>query len=717
MSTTSMSAPENGHEGDVKIAIDELEEEQAHAEVTRLSAEIRTHDQAYYQEDAPNIDDAAYDALRLRLQAIETKFPALQTMDSPSLQIGAAPASRFEKVLHNVQMLSLGNAFEAGDVDDFIDRIQRFLGLDEGDDLSFTAEPKIDGLSISLRYENGELVQGATRGDGSVGENVTQNIMTLDEIPKRVLAKDFPSVFEVRGEVYMSHEDFSALNERQMKAKQKPFANPRNAAAGSLRQLDAKITRSRPLRVFIYAWGEADPLPGKTQMDVIESFSRWGFPINPLMQVCHNAADLLSTYNGIERKRASLPYDIDGVVYKVNDLGYQDRLGFVSRSPRWAIAHKFRAEKATTILLDIEIQVGRTGALTPVAKLQPVTVGGVVVSNASLHNEDEIARKDLRIGDRVIVQRAGDVIPQVVEVVLDQRPDDAEPYAFPKECPVCGAHAVREVHPKTGEKDKVSRCAGGLTCEAQIKERLSHFVSRNAFDIDGLGEKQVAAFLDWGLVKNPADLFTLERRDDAEPLAKLKNRDGWGDKSVTKLFAGINQRRSISLDRFIYGLGIRHIGETTARLLTRSYGSFEQFHEVMKQAVDEESEAWLELNNIDGIGGIVANALIQFFGEEHNERVVRALLDEVTPQRFEIEEVAETKITGKVVVFTGKLELFSRAEAKDRAERLGAKVAGSVSGKTDYLVAGPGAGSKLKKAEKLGVNVLTEEQWLALIES
>ena len=607
--------------------------------------------------------------------------------------------------------------FSDADLDDFIDRIKRFLGLENDDELAITAEPKIDGLSISLRYENGKLVLGATRGDGTEGENVTKNIMTVDDIPKQVSADDFPDIFEVRGEIYMSHADFAALNERQAKTGQKLFANPRNAAAGSLRQLDTSITASRPLRVFIYAWGEAEPLPGKTQMQVIESFERWGFPINPLMRVCKNAEELITLYKDIERQRAALAYDIDGVVYKVNRLDYQDRLGFVSRSPRWAIAHKFPAEKATTRLLDIEIQVGRTGSLTPVAKLEPVTVGGVVVSNATLHNEDEIARKDLYIGDMVVVQRAGDVIPQVVEVVLDRRPDGATAYSFPKTCPVCGSHAVRDENSKTGEKDKIRRCTGGLTCAAQIKERLSHFVSRNAFDIDGLGEKQVAAFLEWELIKTPADLFTLEERDRRDELSKLKNREGWGSKSVDNLFAAIDERRSVPLERFIYALGIRHIGETTAKLLARNYGSFGHFHDVMTSAIDQESDAWLELNNIDGIGGIAASALIDFFAEEHNEQVVTALLREVTPAPFVIEKQITTVVTDKTVVFTGKLTQFSRAEAKDRAERLGAKVVGSVSAKTDYLVAGPGAGSKLKKAESLGVAVLSEEDWLALISS
>ncbi len=707
-----MSDRQQGNNGD--RAVEELDKQAARAELAHLYKEMGRADEAYYNHDDPIMDDAAYDAMRRRLLAIEARFPELQGPDSPSLRVGAAPSERFEKVRHAVPMLSLGNAFDDRDVVEFIERIRRFLGLDEADELAITSEPKIDGLSISLRYEKGRLVQAATRGDGSEGEDVTRNIMTLKQVPQHVEAEDFPDVFELRGEVYMSHADFAALNERQKAAGEKVFANPRNAAAGSLRQLDPKITAQRPLKLFVYAWGEGEPLPGKTQMAVIESFKRWGFPVNPLMKINHSATELLEAYRIIEQQRAELPYDIDGVVYKVNRLDYQQRLGFVSRSPRWAIAHKFPAEKAVTRLLDIEIQVGRTGALTPVARLQPVTVGGVVVSNATLHNEDEIARKDLRIGDTVIVQRAGDVIPQVVEVVIERRPEDARPFVFPRFCPVCGAHAVREMHPSTGEPDKVRRCTGGLSCPAQIRERLAHFVSRDAFDIDGLGKKQIEAFLRWGLVKTPADLFTLERRD-AESLDRLKNREGWGRKSAANLFAAINERRTISLDRFVYALGIRHVGATTAKLLARSYGTFGRLHEAVTGAADEDSEAWQELVNIDGIGPVVARALVEFFAEQHNEDVVAALLREVTPEEFVIEDMTQTAISGKTVVFTGKLERFSRAEAKDRAERLGAKVAGSVSKKTDYLVAGPGAGSKLKKAESLGVKVLSEEEWLALV--
>ncbi len=711
MGNKGQEPPENaGLDKDVDTDTD-----RAHAagEMERLGREIRAHDRAYYQDDAPQIDDAAYDALRRRLVALETRYPDLQRADSPSLFVGAAPAGRFEKVRHGVPMLSLGNAFDESDVEEFIDRIRRFLGLPADEVVEFTAEPKIDGLSISLRYEDRRLVLGATRGDGTEGENVTANVLTLRDIPHHIEAADFPSVFEIRGEIYMSHDDFASLNARQIADGKKPFANPRNAAAGSLRQLDAGITARRPLRLFVYAWGEAPQLPGKTQMEIIKSFARWGFPVNPLMRICKSADELMAAYRDIESRRAGLPYDIDGVVYKVNRLDYQERLGFVSRSPRWAIAHKFAAEKATTHLLDIEIQVGRTGALTPVAKLQPVNVGGVLVSSASLHNEDEIARKDIRIGDMVIVQRAGDVIPQILEVVLDKRPKSAVAYVFPRNCPVCGAHAVREIHPGSGERDKVRRCTGGLSCPAQIRERLSHFVSRKAFDIDGLGDRQVAAFLEWGLIQNPADLFTLEKRDASNPF-KLKNREGWGEKSAANLFAAINKRRRISLDRFIYALGIRHVGETTARLLARNYGCFERLHEAAKHMRDEKSDAWQEINNIDGIGEAVARALAEFFAEEHNERVIEALLEEVSPQPYKTEKTATTAISGKTVVFTGRLEHFSRAEAKDRAERLGAKVAGSISRKTDYLVAGPGAGSKLKKAQEYGVSILSEEEWQQL---
>jgi DNA ligase (NAD+) len=687
-----------------------LTQEEAAAELEWLAEEIARHDEAYYREDSPEISDAEYDALRQRNEQLEAEFPELIRSDSPSKRVGAAPSEKFGKVRHAVPMLSLGNAFADEDVAEFVGRIRRFLKLSEDDELRITAEPKIDGLSISLRYENGKLVQAATRGDGQEGENVTRNCETIGDIPRVVKADDFPSVFEVRGEIYMSHKDFAELNERQSQAGAKVFANPRNAAAGSLRQLDPAITASRPLRFFAYAWGQVERLPADTQMGVIEAFGRWGFPINPLMEVCNGVDDLLAHYHAIEEQRATLGYDIDGVVYKVNRLDLQERLGFVSRSPRWAIAHKFAAEKATTILEGIDIQVGRTGALTPVARLKPVTVGGVVVSNATLHNEDEIARKDIRIGDTVIVQRAGDVIPQVLGHVPDKRPADAVPYEFPKVCPACGSHAVREVNEKTGKADAVRRCTGGLICPAQRVERLKHFVSRNAFDIEGMGDKVIQEFYDDGLIQSPQDIFTLQARNERS-LKKLKDREGWGETSAKNLFAAIDERRTISLDRFIFALGIRHVGETTARVLARAYGSVGAFLDAMQAAQDDASEAYQELTNIDGIGNVVADAVAEFFAEPHNLTVVRELAD----QHLDIQPMeavaTDSPVAGMTVVFTGALERMTRDEAKAMAERLGAKVAGSVSKKTDLVVAGPGAGSKLKKATELGVEVISEDDW------
>jgi DNA ligase (NAD+) len=687
-----------------------LTQEEAAAELEWLAEEIARHDEAYYREDSPEISDAEYDALRQRNEQLEAEFPELIRSDSPSKRVGAAPSEKFGKVRHAVPMLSLGNAFADEDVAEFVGRIRRFLKLSEDDELRITAEPKIDGLSISLRYENGKLVQAATRGDGQEGENVTRNCETIGDIPRVVKADDFPSVFEVRGEIYMSHKDFAELNERQSQAGAKVFANPRNAAAGSLRQLDPAITASRPLRFFAYAWGQVERLPADTQMGVIEAFGRWGFPINPLMEVCNGVDDLLAHYHAIEEQRATLGYDIDGVVYKVNRLDLQERLGFVSRSPRWAIAHKFAAEKATTILEGIDIQVGRTGALTPVARLKPVTVGGVVVSNATLHNEDEIARKDIRIGDTVIVQRAGDVIPQVLGHVPDKRPADAVPYEFPKVCPACGSHAVREVNEKTGKTDAVRRCTGGLICPAQRVERLKHFVSRNAFDIEGMGDKVIQEFYDDGLIQSPQDIFTLQARNERS-LKKLKDREGWGETSAKNLFAAIDERRTISLDRFIFALGIRHVGETSARVLARAYGSVGAFLDAMQAAQDDASEAYQELTNIDGIGNVVADAVAEFFAEPHNLTVVRELAD----QHLDIQPMeavaTDSPVAGMTVVFTGALERMTRDEAKAMAERLGAKVAGSVSKKTDLVVAGPGAGSKLKKATELGVEVISEDDW------
>ncbi|MGB0085353.1 MAG: NAD-dependent DNA ligase LigA [Rhodomicrobiaceae bacterium] len=692
-----------------------LTADEAVAEHQRLVAEVEKHDRLYYQEDAPSISDAAYDALRARLLEIEDEYPELATVESPTQRVGAAPAEKFAKVIHKVPMLSLGNVFDEEEVRDFLDRVRRFLGLGADDPLEVTAEPKIDGLGISLRYENGRLVSAATRGDGTEGENVTANVLTIKSIPARVTAKDFPEVFEVRGEIFMSRAAFLVMNERQQQTGGKVFANPRNAAAGSLRQLDPSITASRPLKFFGYAWGDVARLPADTQFGVIEAFARWGFPVNPLMKVCRSADELLAVYHETEAERATLDYDIDGVVYKVNSLKLQDRLGFVSRSPRWAVAHKFPAQKATTRLEGIEIQVGRTGALTPVAKLEPVTVGGVVVQNATLHNEDEIARKDIRVGDWVIVQRAGDVIPQILGFIPEKRLADAVPYVFPTRCPVCNSHAVRELNEKTGKLDAVRRCTGGLICAAQIVERLKHFVSRNAFDIEGLGAKQVEAFYNEGRIKQPADIFRLEERDgrDFPPLAE---KDGWGEKSAGNLFKAIEDRRKIGLDRFIYALGIRHVGEVTAKLLARSYGTFAGFREAMIAAHDKEGDAYRDLDSIDGIGEVAADALVDFFDEPHNIAVIDALTAQVEVQPFERADTSGSAVAGKTVVFTGTLEKLTRQEAKAMAERLGAKVSGSVSKKTDYVVAGPGAGSKLKNATELGVKVLTEDEWLDLVQ-
>ena len=685
------------------------------AEISRLTAEIAHHDDLYYRSDAPEISDADYDALRRRLVVLEEAHPELRRADSPSVKVGAAPVAAFGKIRHDVPMLSLGNAFDDQDVIDFVERVRRFLRLGE-DALEITSEPKIDGLSISIRYQNGELVQAATRGDGAEGENVTANIKTVREIPHVLKGKGIPELIDIRGEIYLGHKDFLALNTSQAERGDKVFANPRNAAAGSLRQLDASITAKRPLRFFAYAWGAVSKLPADTQAGVVAAFKQWGLPVNPLMRIGTTTDDLLGFYRDIESKRASLGYDIDGVVYKVNRLDYQERLGFVSRSPRWAIAHKFAAERSTTVLEKIDIQVGRTGALTPVAKLTPVTVGGVVVSNATLHNEDEIARKDIRVGDTVVVQRAGDVIPQVVEVVLDKRPKGSKPFEFPTICPVCGSHAVRESVEETGKADVVRRCTGGLICGAQVKERLKHFVSRNAFDIEGLGTEKIEFFFDTERIKSPADIFTLQKRDaaSAEPLASLK---GFGKTSINKLFAAIAARREVPLDRFLFALGIRHIGETTAKDLAKAYGSFDALRSAVDAAIagGKDDDAYKDIDNIEGIGETVVDALVDFFGEQHNQEQVAALLKEVTVKPYVRLQTKESPVTGKIVVFTGTLAKLTRNEAKAQAERLGAKVAGSVSKKTDYVVAGADAGSKLDNARALGVTVLDEDGWLALI--
>jgi len=703
--------------------VDELTLEQAASELDQLAATIADHDQRYHQDDAPKIDDAQYDTLKRRNLEIEVRFPELIRSDSPSKRVGYAPSEKFSKYTHSVPMLSLDNAFSEEDVQDFVGRIRRFLGLGGDVAIPITAEPKIDGLSASLRYENGILVNGATRGDGQVGENVTGNLRTVETIPQRLKGDGWPAIIEIRGEVYMAHEDFNALNARMLDSGRQ-FANPRNAAAGSLRQLDARITAERPLRFFAYAWGEISAPVAKSQLEMIENFNAWGFDINPLMRRGDSVAELIAVYKVIEAQRASLGYDIDGVVYKVDELALQTRLGFASRFPRWAIAHKFPAEQATTILEDIEIQVGRTGALTPVAKLRPVTVGGVVVSNASLHNGDYIAGigangesiregRDLRKGDQVTVQRAGDVIPQIVDVDISVRSDTSKPFEFPEICPACGSHAVREVNAKSGKIDVIRRCTGGLICPAQAVEKLKHFVSRNALDIDGFGDKQAEAFYHDGLVTRPADIFTLQLRDKRS-LKRLKDREGWGGTSARNLFEAIDERRNVVLNRFIFGLGIRHIGEGTAKLLARQYEDFEVLRSAVKAAADETSDAWTDLVNIDGIGETVAHALVEFFTEPHNDEALDALLEEVTPTPME-KTASDSPVAGKTVVFTGSLEKFSRDEAKAMAERLGAKVAGSVSKKTDLLVAGPGAGSKLKKAQDLEIEITDEDGWLSIV--
>jgi DNA ligase (NAD+) len=696
------------------IAPGALTSVQAKAELKRLAAEIATHDRRYYQEDAPAVSDADYDALRRRNGAIEDRFPDLVRPDSPSRRVGAAPAAKFAKVRHAVPMLSLGNVFDDAEVADFANRIRRFLGLAGDETLALTAEPKIDGLSCSLRYEGGLLVNGATRGDGFEGEDVTANVRTIAEVPETLHGHHVPAVCEVRGEVYMSHADFFALNERQAAAGKPVFANPRNSAAGSLRQLDPAITAERPLKFFAYAWGEMSEMPEETQFSMLQWFAARGFPVNPLTKLCHSVDEMLAVYRDIEIRRATLGYDIDGVVYKIDRLDLQERLGFVSRSPRWATAHKFPAEQATTILHGIDIQVGRTGALTPVARLEPVTVGGVVVTNATLHNEDEIARKDVRVGDTVHIQRAGDVIPQVLGVVLEKRPAHSKPYAFPTVCPVCGSHAVREVNPRSGKEDVVRRCTGGLICAAQRVERLKHFASRLAFDIEGLGDKQIELFFERGWIKEPADIFTLARRNRS---IKLEEEEGFGELSVRNLFAAVEARRSVPLNRLIFALGIRHIGETNAKLLARHYGSIEALRNgVAAAAAGHESEAYEELNAVEGIGDVVADAIVEFFKEPHNREVVDRLLDQVSVEPME-ETRRDSPVAGKTVVFTGSLEQMTRDEAKAMAERLGAKVAASVSKMTDYVVAGSGTDtrSKLNKAREAGVAVLTEDEWFVLI--
>jgi DNA ligase (NAD+) len=701
-----------------QIEVEALTKAQAETELARLAEVLNEANTAYHTEDAPEISDADYDALKRRNAAIEVRFPDLKRADSPSEQVGAPVAEGFGKVRHAVPMLSLANAFDAEEVTEFDARIRKYLGLGSDAPLAYTAEPKIDGLSLSLRYEKGVLVQAATRGDGAVGENVTANARTIENIPQKL--KNAPDLLEVRGEVYMSHADFAALNARQAERGGKTFANPRNAAAGSLRQLDAEITRARPLQFFAYAWGALSEPLAETQKGAIDRLTELGFSTNPLTALCDGPGDMVAHYEKIEAQRATLGYDIDGVVYKVDDLALQERLGFRSTTPRWAVAHKFAAELAWTRLEGIDIQVGRTGALSPVARLQPVTVGGVVVSNATLHNEDYIkgldskgaeirGGKDVRVGDWVQIYRAGDVIPKVADVDLSKRPSDAEAFVYPTTCPECGSDAIRE------PGDAVRRCTGGLICPAQAVEKLIHFVSRKAFDIDGLGAKQVEQFYHDGWIAEPADIFTLKERYGTG-VQQLKNREGWGPKSADNLFQAIEDRREIPMARLIFALGIRHVGEAASSLIALHYGDWDSFEAAMAEARGLDGPAWDDLIGVDGVGSVMAGSLVSAFAQEAERASIDRLVADLTVIPAERPDTEGSPVAGKTVVFTGTLEKMSRAEAKARAERLGAKVSGSVSGKTDILVAGPGAGSKAKKAADLGVETMDEDGWLALIE-
>lgn len=690
------------------IDIADLTEEQARKELEQIAAEMAKSDIAYYQNDNPYLTDAEYDALKRRNEQIEQRFPQLVRANSPSQKVGAPLLSAFKKVPHRFPMLSLGDVFSSEEVADFIMSVKRFLNT--AADISFMAEPKIDGLSFSARYENGKFVQGATRGDGVTGEDITENLKTIRQLPLEIKG-NVPAVLEIRGEVYMSKADFFALNEKYQAEGKKTFANPRNAAAGSLRQLDAKITAERNLSLFAYTWGEVSERVWDSQEDFFNHLREWGFPTNPHNRLCHNLEEIEDNFSRLMEIRAALPYDIDGLVYKVNNIALQERLGFLTRTPRWAIAHKFPAEQAVTTINNIRVQVGRTGALTPVADLEPVNVGGVIVSHATLHNEDEIKRKDIRIGDAVIIQRAGDVIPQVVEVIKDKRPTDSQEFVFPETCPICGAHAVRE------EDEAVRRCTGGLTCPAQAKERLIHFVSREAFDIAGLGSTIIDDFYNEGILHNPADIFTLEARNSGGDLFShqkstvlhLEQREGWGKKSVEKLFHAIAIKRRISLPRFIYALGIRQVGTATALLLARHYGNFAKF---MNEMINKETGP---LVTIDGIGPSMATDIVEFFQEEHNRTIINKLLNEITVEDFIDDTDYNSPIAGKTVVFTGTLNRMTRSEAKAKAQSLGAKVAGSVSAKTNYVVMGADAGSKAAKAKDLGVAILSEDEFLDLI--
>ncbi len=690
--------------------ISTLSKEQAAQELERLAKEIAKSDEAYYQHDDPYLTDAEYDRLKHLNEEIEKKYPDLVRADSPSKRVGAPVKSDFKKITHKVPMLSLADIFSEEELADFVKGVQKFLNTDK--DIEFTAEPKMDGLSFSARYENGILVSGATRGDGKTGEDITDNLKVIKGLPHKVEAADFPQVMEMRGEVYMSKADFFALNEKNKEENKKPFANPRNAAAGSLRQLDAGITKERKLSLLVYTWGEVSKVSWKSQSEFLKKVEEWGFPVNPYNRLCHNLGEIIESYENLLNNRADLAYDIDGIVYKVNSLELQARLGFLTRTPRWAIAHKFPAEQAVTRIDNIRVQVGRTGALTPVADLEPINVGGVMVSHATLHNEDEIKRKDIRIGDYVVIQRAGDVIPQVVSVVLEKRASGLKEYEFPKTCPECGAHAIRE------EDEAVRRCTGGLSCPAQAIERIKHFVSREAFNIEGLGSKIVEEFFNEGILQNPADIFTLEERNGGQEDdlfssnrdgLHLENREGWGKKSADNLFKAIKSRKEISLPRFIYALGIRQVGAATSLLIAKNYGSFNNFMEKMRIGDTE------KLVSIDGIGEAMAKDITEFFKEEHNLRIIAKLLDYVKVEDFEDTTDYNSPLSGKTVVFTGTLEQMTRAEAKAKALSLGAKVAGSVSGSTDYVIMGSSAGSKAQKAQDLGVKILSEEEFLSLI--
>ncbi|QQR34525.1 NAD-dependent DNA ligase LigA [Devosia oryziradicis] len=722
--------------------VDDLTSDEAEAELARLAKAIAAADIAYHQKDAPEITDAEYDALRRRNDAIELAFPDLVRADSPGLSVGAPPAEGFAKVRHAVPMLSLAKAYTDEDVVDFLERGKRFFQKDEDLELAFTAEPKIDGLSASLLYENGVFVRGATRGDGAVGEDITANLRTIKDIPEKLAGSGWPSSIEIRGEVYMTYAEFQALKARSAASGGQDYVNPRNTAAGSLRQKDAAVTASRNLKFFAYAWGATTQDPAPTQFEAVQKFAEWGFKISPLMVRAKSVDELIAHYKLIEEQRSSLGYDIDGVVYKVDQLELQRRWGFVTGEPRWAIAHKFPAEQATTVVRGIDIQVGRTGTLAPVARLDPVSVGGVTVVNVTLHNEDYIAGKDsnglpiregkdIRIGDTVIIQRAGDVIPQIVDVVIDKRPAGAQPYRMPDTCPVCGSPATREINEKTGKEDSRRRCTGELICPAQAVETLKHFVSRGALDIEGFGAENIELFFSKGLVKTAADIFTLHERRPAVQQALAEKREeqarireaasGRTRKNVRsvedrnyegldKLLAAIEARREPELDRFIFALGIRHIGETTGAVLARTFGTVEELIRIGKEIASAEDPHSV-FPSVDGIGGTVIEALVDFFGNERNDAALNALLSQVHPKPYIVNVSADSVVAGKTVVFTGSLEKMSRSEAKAMAERLGAKVAGSVSAKTDILVAGPGAGSKLKSAEALGVEVITEAEW------